>query len=86
MRGSSVFVGILSAVSTSRQAAGTGTADAVAGGFDMACLVAFVVDVLGVVTAVALARVEARKRGSASAQTGRTTGEPVIGGIAVATA
>lgn len=60
--GSSVFVGILSAVTSARAAGGAAPADATAGGFDMACRVAFVVDVLGFVAAVALARVEATRR------------------------
>lgn len=65
--GSSVFVGILSAVSASREASGQSAAVGTAAGFDMACRVAFVVDVLGFLAALAMARVEAKARARAAA-------------------
>ena len=65
--GSSVFVGILSAVSVAREASGQSAAAGAAAGFDVACRVAFVVDVLGFLAALALARVEAKSRAAACA-------------------
>lgn len=60
--GSSVFVGILSAVSAAHEASGESAAVGTAAGFDIACRVAFVVDVLGFIAALALARVEAKAK------------------------
>lgn len=68
--GSSVFVGILSAVSASREAMGQSAAAGTAAGFDMACRVAFAVDVLGFVAAIALARIESRAKAAAGAGAG----------------
>jgi len=65
--GSSVFVGILSAVSAAHEASGESAAAGTAAGFDIACRVAFAVDVLGFIAAVALARVEAKAAATAGA-------------------
>ncbi|WP_033507524.1 DHA2 family efflux MFS transporter permease subunit [Bifidobacterium porcinum] len=65
--GSSVFVGILSAVSAAHEASGESVAVGTAAGFDIACRVAFVVDVLGFIAALALARVEAKAKATAAA-------------------
>lgn len=68
--GSSVFVGILSAVSAAHEASGESAAAGTAAGFDIACRVAFAVDVLGFIAAVALARVEAKAKAAATAGAG----------------
>lgn len=70
--GSSVFVGILSAVSAAHEASGESAAAGTAVGFDIACRVAFAVDVLGFIAAVALARVEAKAKAAATAGAGES--------------
>lgn len=54
--GSSVFVGVLSAVQTSGVAQGVAPEAAIATGFNAACLVAVAIDVIGLVLAIAAAQ------------------------------
>lgn len=67
--GSSLFVGVMSGVQTSQVAAGVTAATALASGFQVACLVAVALASLGFVLALALGRVERKKRNAAAAQT-----------------
>ncbi len=66
--GSSLFVGVLSMVQASAMANGAAEAAAVASGFDVACLVAFAVDVCGFVLALMAARAARRSRTAAAQQ------------------